>query len=95
MSNRTPQWKVAVSDTVTVSSRSTAISADKHYRISASIDIWFKVAATSGSITAASAAHFLKAGGEALIIVPLAGQSVYYIRVGSADGVISVGEVEV
>lgn len=94
MSNTTPQWGVAVVDDVTSASRSTALSANKHYRISASIDIWFKVAAAAGSITAATAAHYLKSGGEALIVTPVA-KTLYYIRVGSSDGKISIGEVEV
>jgi hypothetical protein len=95
MSQTTPQWGASTVDTVTASSDSTALTQGKHYRISATTDLWFKVAVAAGSIAArANGTHFLKSGGEALILVNQAGRSLYYIRE-SADGHISISEVEV
>jgi lysophospholipase L1-like esterase len=82
-------------DDVTATSRSRRVERGL-YRISSTVDLWFKRqrAGSSAIVAAANGTHFLKAGGEVALRVTTADQSLFYIRHGGSDGKVSISEVE-
>ncbi len=87
-------WGASTVDDVTSASRATALVAGKGYLLCPTVDIWFKAAPAAGSIVAGAAGtHLCGAYDTRRVQVTDAGQSLYYIRVGSTDGKIAISDV--
>jgi hypothetical protein len=95
--NPTPQWNDSVVDDVEATANSTPLEQGKHYRIAATVDLWWKVQTTGDTApdAADNGTHFLKSGADALVYAQRSGTSVFYVRQGASDGKVSISEVEV
>ena len=82
-----PVWETSIVDDVDGTSDKQAVDKQCYYRITASTDLWWTVAATGGAAAASSGSHFLKTGQEVLVYIDDASMFVHYIQDSGAGNI--------